>query len=287
MKTFRQPLMSGRKNHSPAMSRFTGFTLIELLVVIAIIAILAAMLLPALARAKSRAFAANDINNNKQTMLAAQIYCTDNNDVLPSPSWQMNYDNWVASGALGSSGLVTASHTAATFQADFDKQSSYFSGVAVGTAPANPAYKPGLLYSILKSQKILICPEDKPNEDYYKRFELITSYVWNGAIVGYPTIVAGQALVVPFKISKFKPTNILQWENDEKNTADVAWNDFANFPIEKTKLTFSNRHGKAAQVGHMDGSAARELMVNITTWANNTTTPNDLWYNPNTTTGHQ
>src|ERR1051325_6497090 len=72
--------------HRISRNQGQGFTLIELLVVIAIIAVLAAMLLPALSKAKFRTKVTNCVSNYRQWALMAGMYGNEFKDVLPGAS---------------------------------------------------------------------------------------------------------------------------------------------------------------------------------------------------------
>lgn len=220
-----------------------GFTLIELLVVIAIIAILAAMLLPALAAAKSRAQRAIDINNNHQILIAMNMYVTDHSDVLPDSGWATPAGN----GTCWAYGFAT-----------------YFGGPmpSTGTAPANYTadlpgqladQKLGQLWPVLLSPKIYMCPLDALtlNANFYARKVRVCSYSWNGAVNGYKGSDASPA-VKSYKITAFKPDVILQWETDDSNP--FFFNDCVNYPSEG----ISSRH-KAAILGIISGST--EVML--------------------------
>jgi prepilin-type N-terminal cleavage/methylation domain-containing protein/prepilin-type processing-associated H-X9-DG protein len=99
---------AGRKTTQPARQR--GFTLIELLVVIAIIAILAAILLPALAKAKSRAIRMQCMSQMKQLDLGINLFVSDNSEMFPAAGYQssggvLSWDSWIYPYIGGSSSL--------------------------------------------------------------------------------------------------------------------------------------------------------------------------------------
>jgi len=252
-----------------------AFTLIELLVVIAIISILASLLLPTLQMAKNRAMASVDLNNVHQILLATHIYCTDNDDLMPQPGWGESTETYgVGTQPSWASGVgFTTTPTpcgATTYSAKYVAQVNSFKGT-------KPTYtKSSQLYPYLGNPKVLRCPNDVPGPGMYQRANVLTSYVFNGAVNGYP---CPSVYGATRKLGRFRADDILLWENDEKYG---YWNDLANKPTEG----ISARHGKGATVGLFGGAALRMDLAEFQRLANETGKKNRLWCNPNSSTGH-
>ena len=131
-----------------------GFTLIELLVVIAIIAILAAMLLPALGKAKIRAQAISCINNNKQLDIGWLMYSADNADQLCQDA-----DN--ASPNLASTPYAIGHQVGQQYA------SWVLGDVTMGSVSTNVDWiKNGLLWPYINSLGVYKCPADRRTVNY-------------------------------------------------------------------------------------------------------------------------
>jgi len=241
------PAQHDVSENNPSIENETGFrqwnafTLIELLVVIAIIAILAAMLLPALAKAKQKAAQIQCLSNQRQLALGVILYAGDFNDIMPSD------------GTRGNSPLTGATDMWLWWNGPVGIEK-----YAVSQSP--------ILLAIKAGTNICFCPMDRySSREASTIHKYYFSYTMNGHLDGSgnpdgaSSHHAAGAPFQPFRISAVRrPTDVILMAEEPVSLADIA-PGFSTYADDGRWLppinSITTRHNRRGNANFVDGHA--------------------------------
>lgn len=271
-----------------------AFTLIELLITIAIVAVLISIFLPALSGARKSADLTLCTVNLRTLINAAHSYAHDSQDQMVEPNWD-GRPYWNDTATAEERKRVETYRKGWLYLGDFMEQVTGrnrfgFKGQRTG---ALWAYLGGE-FRPLDSEDVLTfmnrdpmdfsdeqisgtyrCPTHaKEYQEDWRDSELITSYLMNGAVVGFGSERRA------FRIDRFQPESIILWETQERIPGGNPWNDGSSFPSEG----LSERHNKGATTARIDGGVLWLPRQDYDRLLNDPR-KNALWCNPGSRTG--